>query len=97
VYYREHSDGIMSETGLKDYLVLLSIYQTCKYKGISFLKFLLSKERDIDAFVGGRRAKRSYTVELYPKGFTPKINSRSSKKVAEEPKAPGQEKPSSSG
>ena len=97
VYYREHSDGIMRETGLKDYLVLLSIYQTCKYKGISFLKFLLSKERDIDAFVGGGRAKRLCTVELYPKGFTPKINSRSRKKVAEEPKAPGQDKPSSSG
>ena len=40
---------------------------------------------------------RSCTVELYPKGFTPKINSRSRKKVAEEPKAPGQDKPSSSG
>jgi hypothetical protein len=25
---------------LKDYLVLLSLYQTCRYRGISFLKFL---------------------------------------------------------
>ncbi len=87
----------MRETGLKDYLVLLSICQTCKYKGINFLKFLLSKERDIDVFAGGRRAKRSYTVELYPKGFTPQITSRSGQKVAEEPKAPRQDKPSSSG
>ena len=61
MYYREHTDGIMRETGLKDYLVLLSICQTCKYQGISFLKFLLSKERGIDAFVGGGRAKCSST------------------------------------
>ena len=33
------------------YLVLLSIYQTCRYKEIRFLDFLLSKARDIDRFV----------------------------------------------
>jgi hypothetical protein len=32
------------------YARTLSIQQTCDYKGISFLKFLLSKERDIDKF-----------------------------------------------
>jgi predicted RecB family nuclease len=93
VYYREHTDGIMRETRLNDYLVLLSICQTCKYKGISFLKFLLSKERDMDAFVGGRRAKRSYTIELYPKGFTPQVESRSGQKVAGEEKPLDQSEP----
>ena len=68
VYYREHTDGFMKEAGLKDYLVLLSIRQTCRYKGVSFLKFLLSRERDVDAFCQGRRSRRSPGIEVYPKG-----------------------------
>jgi hypothetical protein len=51
--------------------VLLSIAQTCKYKGVSFLKFLLSRELDIDTFCKSPR-KRSL-VELpdfYPPGFS---------------------------
>jgi len=27
-----------------------SIYQTCEYKGMSFLKFLVSKETDMDEY-----------------------------------------------
>ena len=34
----------VSEAGLKDYLVFLSIYQTLRRKGISLLRFLLSGE-----------------------------------------------------
>jgi hypothetical protein len=33
----------MTEAGLVDYLVLLSLFQTCRYKGASFYKFLLSR------------------------------------------------------
>jgi predicted RecB family nuclease len=40
-----------SEKGLKEYLVFLSIYQTCRLKGVSFLKFLCSDMVDLDAFV----------------------------------------------
>jgi predicted RecB family nuclease len=47
-HYRALIDGRVSETGIKEYLVLLSVYQTCKYKGINFLDFLLSRESDID-------------------------------------------------
>jgi hypothetical protein len=90
VYYREHTDGIMSEAGLEDYLVLLSVCQTCKYRGISFLKFLLSRERDIDAFSNGRRARQSSTIEVYPKGFTPFSFSRSRSKAAEVLETPNQ-------
>jgi hypothetical protein len=36
--------------GLSEYLVLLSISETCKYKGLSFLSFLRSGELDIDKF-----------------------------------------------
>jgi hypothetical protein len=35
-HYREITDGHLAESGLTDYLVLLSINQTCEYKGISF-------------------------------------------------------------
>jgi hypothetical protein len=50
VEYRGAMKGIMTEHGLEAHLILLSIYQTCKYKGINFLDFLLSKEKDIDKF-----------------------------------------------
>jgi hypothetical protein len=71
-YYREIADGMMSESGLNDYLVLLSINQTCHYKGVSFLKFLLSRKQDIDEFCENPRQKRrAFSLELYPKGFTP--------------------------
>ena len=65
-YYREDTVGVMKEAGLNDYLVLLSLYQTCRYKGVSFLKFLLSRERDIDVFCDGkgkRRRRRPREVE----------------------------------
>ena len=57
-YYREGTVGPLEEAGLNDYLVLLSLYQTCRYKGVSFLKFLLSRERDIHAFCAGKRTRR---------------------------------------
>jgi hypothetical protein len=61
----------MKEAGLQDYLVLLSIYQTCRYKGLSFLQFLLSGERDIDVFAANRRRRRRRAaLPLYPRGFT---------------------------
>src|SRR5262245_19066025 len=57
---------------MSDYLLLLSICQTCHYKGVSFLKFLLSRERDVDAFSDRPHRKRqSPTIEVYPKGFIP--------------------------
>src|SRR5260370_551915 len=71
-YYRENVEGVIKESGLNDYLLLLSIYQTCKYKGVNFLKFLLSGEREIDKFCEKKRGKPRITnIELYPKGFTP--------------------------
>jgi uncharacterized protein (TIGR03067 family) len=68
-YYREDNPGRLRVPGLEDYLVLLSLYQTCRYKGGSFLRFLLSRERDIDAFCERpRRKRRSPLIEVYPKG-----------------------------
>src|SRR5262249_6978744 len=71
-YYREDTVGVMKEAGLKDYLVLLSLCHTCRYRGVSFLKFLLSRLKDGDAFCapGGARRPRP-AIEVYPKGFVP--------------------------
>ena len=46
--------GLTTEQGLRSYLILLSICETCKYRGVDFLDFLRSGERDIDAFVERR-------------------------------------------
>jgi len=35
---------------MDEYLHIMSIYQTCEYKKVSFLKFLLSKETDMDEY-----------------------------------------------
>ncbi|MBD2358739.1 TM0106 family RecB-like putative nuclease [Tolypothrix sp. FACHB-123] len=48
--YRVASSGMATENGIKDYLVLLSIYQTCRYRGISFLDFLKSGEKSIEKY-----------------------------------------------
>ena len=39
--------------GLGEYLILLSVSETCKYKGLSFIEFLRSGELDIDKFGKG--------------------------------------------
>lgn len=71
-YYREDTVGTMKEAGLSDYLALLSICHTCRYKGVSFLKFLLSRETDLDLFCEGKRSQRSAAgIEVYPDGFIP--------------------------
>jgi predicted RNA-binding Zn-ribbon protein involved in translation (DUF1610 family) len=71
-YYREDTIGVMKEAGLTDYLMLLSFCHTCRYRGISFLKFLLSRERDIDSFSRRRRARRRHAIiEVYPQGYVP--------------------------
>ena len=71
-YYRELSDGQMSEEGLSDYLVLLSVHQTCKYRGVSFLKFLLSREEDVEAFCrAGAEEERASCPRGLPGGLLP--------------------------
>ncbi len=85
--YREVTDGQMTESGINDYLVLLSVYQTCKYKAVSFLKFLLSGEKDVDKFIeGGGKGRRTIGLELYPKDFSsnhPRRGARRKQKPSE--------------
>jgi predicted RecB family nuclease len=54
---REVLRGTPTESGLREYLVLLSICQTCQYQGLDFLEFLRSGEMDISAFAQ-KRARR---------------------------------------
>jgi predicted RecB family nuclease len=68
--YRVTSDGQMTEQRLPDYLVLRSICETCKYRGLSFLKFMLSREKDINAFLESKQPRDAgLSLQLYPQGF----------------------------
>jgi predicted RecB family nuclease len=46
-YYRRDNEKQITELGITDYLILLSIQQTCKYRGVNFLDFLKSGEKSI--------------------------------------------------
>ncbi|MCF7847236.1 MAG: IS66 family transposase [Kiritimatiellales bacterium] len=50
--------GSSTEKGVKEYLTLLSICQTCKYMGVDFLDFLRSGEKDIHAFAESQRRRK---------------------------------------
>ena len=47
-----------SDKGIREYLILLSISETCKYQGISFLDFLRSGQTSIDEFIGNSRCPK---------------------------------------
>ena len=47
-------EGPTTERGIRDYLILLSIYQTCVYREIDFFGFLRSGEKKIDGYAGKR-------------------------------------------
>lgn len=81
-YYRDRTAGRMGETGLQDYLVLFSLCHTCRYRGVSFLEFLRSGQRDLDRFCETRRCRRFPEVQTYRKGFTPPHYSRVLKPLA---------------
>ena len=50
--------GTSTEKGIREYLILLSICETCKYKGLDFLDFLRSGEKNIDVFASNWRRRR---------------------------------------
>jgi len=53
-FLRRAIGGTSTEEGIKEYLILLSIRETLRRKGISFLEFLLARQPDLDRFLGGR-------------------------------------------
>ncbi len=50
VALRRSIGGVSTENGMGDYLILLSIRQTLKRRGLGFLDFLLSGKRDLERF-----------------------------------------------
>jgi hypothetical protein len=49
--------GTSSRKGVDEYLTLLSVAETCEYRGIDFLDFLRSGERDVYAFANSCRRR----------------------------------------
>lgn len=46
-YYRRDNEKQITEAGINDYLILLSIQQTCKYRDINFFEFLKSGQKSL--------------------------------------------------
>lgn len=59
--------GKSTEKGIQEYLTLLSICETCRYRGIDFWDFLRSGYRDLDAYIKQRprRLRRSGTEKAW--------------------------------
>ena len=45
--HRRFADGRFTERSLNDFLVILSVFQTCEFNQINVMKFLLSKETNV--------------------------------------------------
>ena len=51
-------NGITTKNGIQRYLILLSVCQTCKYRGVDFLDFLRSGEKNVHAFAEKYRRRK---------------------------------------
>ena len=57
---RRAIEGLSTPKGIEEYLILLSVCQTCKYMGVDFLDFLRSGER---TFTCSRKVGRSKSLK----------------------------------
>jgi Transposase IS66 family len=62
VSLRRVIEGPTTEKGIHDFLVLLSLCETCKYKEVNFLDFLRSGSKDIDDFANSRSGRAADRV-----------------------------------
>ena len=68
--YRARSDHNGTESSLNDYLVLLSIYVTCRYRDANFLRFLLSDNTSLASIGPKLKFRRSKELfDLHPVGW----------------------------
>lgn len=51
---RHAIEGLSTPKGIEEYLILLSVCQTCKYSGLDFLDFLRSGETDVGTFAANQ-------------------------------------------
>ena len=56
---RDVIEGTTTASGIEEYLILLSVSETCRYKNLDVLEFLLSQEKDIDTFRRSRGRMRA--------------------------------------
>jgi hypothetical protein len=47
---RDVIEGICTAKAVQEYLIILSVRQTCVYQGVDFLDFLRSGEKSVEAF-----------------------------------------------
>lgn len=59
VMMRREIGGNATNKRIGEYLVLMSLFETCRRRGIAFLDFLRSGETSIDAFAESRRKRRA--------------------------------------
>jgi hypothetical protein len=50
--------GSSTETGIQEYLILLSVCETCRYRGINFWEFLCSSCKDFETYFKGHLPHR---------------------------------------
>jgi hypothetical protein len=55
---RRAIEGLSTPKGIEEYLILLSVCQTCKYSGLDFLDFLRSSEKDVATFAMSQQNQR---------------------------------------
>jgi len=46
--YRRFADGLFTKKTVRDYITILSVFQTCDYRGLNVLDFLLSGKASLD-------------------------------------------------
>jgi predicted RecB family nuclease len=61
---RRDFNGLANEKGIREYLILLSICESCKFKGVSFLEFLRSGETDMDVFATHNQRSRNRSISI---------------------------------
>jgi hypothetical protein len=87
--HRMLTNGRVRANGLQLYLVLLSLYQTCVYKEVNFLRFLLSGEQDMDAFAVASRRRQAAVRALRSDGPPEARGVAAAKPVAADPDSTG--------
>jgi len=55
--------GSFFDSLISQYLLLLGIAQSCRFQDKSFLKFLLSQEKDVDLFKASKAKKNTRPVK----------------------------------
>jgi predicted RecB family nuclease len=61
---RRAIEGLSTPRGIEEYLILLSVCQTCKYSGLDFLDFLRSGEKDIGTFAVSQPGRHRHKADL---------------------------------